>query len=160
MIQLRQSVVAATDQCENLASVRVDRDQRNLRIRNRCRLLALGCLVLLADDLVHVLHADLDRLRSSSFQVGIERSVDTEILVGKVLVADSLDKLVVHEVDEVGSLARIDVWRRESKRFGFGACGFACRDGVCLNHGVEHDVAALHSALGMAIGIAIAWVLK
>ncbi len=71
----------------------------------------------------------------------------------EVLIADALDELVVDEVDEVGGFAGVDVGRCEAKGFGLGARGFAGCDGAGFDHGVEDDVAALHGALRMAVGI-------
>ena len=81
-------------------------------------------LVQLADELVDVLHADLDGLGGGALELGVERGVDAEALVREVLVADALDELVVDEIDEVGGFAGVDVGRREAKRLGLGAAGF------------------------------------
>ena len=159
VIELRDAIVAAADQREDLAGVRVDGDERDLRIGDGAGFFALGGLVQLADELVYVLHADLDGLGGGALQFGVERGVDAEALVGEVLIADALDELIVDEIDEVGSFAGVDVGRSEAKRFGLGACGLAGGDGAGFDHGVEDDVAALHGALGMTVGIAIAGVL-
>ncbi len=110
-------------------------------------------LVLLADHLVDVLHADFDGLGGGALEVGVERGVDAEALVGEVLVADALDELVVDEVDEVGRFAGVDVGGGETEGLGFGAGGLGCGDGAGLDHGVEDDVAAVDGALGVAIGV-------
>ena len=112
--------------------------------------------MLLADDLVDVLHADFDGLGGGALQIGVERGVDAEALMREILVADALDELVVNEVDEVGCFAGVDVGRSEAKWLGLGASGFARGDGAGLDHGVENDVAARHGALGVAIGIEVA----
>ena len=153
VVELRDAVVAAADECEDLAGVRVDGDERDLRIGDGAGLFSLGGLVQLADELVDVLHADLDGFGGGALQFGVERGVDAEALVGEVLVADAFDELVVDEIDEVGSFAGVDVGWSEAEGFGFGAAGFAGGDGAGFDHGVEDDVAAFHGALGMAVGI-------
>ena len=107
----------------------------------------------LTDELVDVLHSDLDGLGGGTLKFGVERGVDAEALVGDVLVADVLDELVVDEVDEVGGFAGVDVWRGEAE--GFGLCGLRLTggDGAGFDHGFEDYVAALHGALGMAVGV-------
>ena len=97
------------------------RNERDLRIGDRARVFAFGRLMLLANDLVDIAHADLDGLGGGALQLGIERGVDAEVLMRQVLIADALDKLVVDEVDEVRSFAGIDVRRREAERFSLGA---------------------------------------
>ena len=81
VVELRDAVVAAADQREDLAGVGVDGDERDLRIGDGAGLLAFGRLVLLADDVVDVVHADLDGLGGGALQIGIERGVDAEALV-------------------------------------------------------------------------------
>ncbi len=121
MVELRDAVVAAADEREDLAGVRVERDERDLRIGDGAGLLTFGGLVQLADELVDVLHADFDGFGGGALELGVERGVDAQALVGEVLVADALDELVVDEVDEVGSFAGVDVGRGEAERFGLGA---------------------------------------
>jgi hypothetical protein len=133
--------------------VRVDGDECNLRISDGFGSFPFGRLVQLADKLVHVLHADLDGFGGGALEVRIERGVDSKALVGEVLVADAFDELIVDEVDEVRSFARVDVGRGKAERFSFGAVCLIGGDGACLDHGVEDKIAALHSALRMAIGI-------
>ncbi len=149
VIELRDSVVAASDEGEDLAGVRVERDEGDLRVRDVCFI----ALVLFADHLVDVLHADIDGLRRGALQVGVERGVDAETLVGEVLIADALGELIVDKIDEVGSFAGVDVGGCEAERLGFGSGGFSCGDGTGLDHGVEDDVAAGEGAFGMTIGI-------
>ncbi len=121
VIELRDAVVAAADEREDLSGVGVERDEGDLRVGDGPGLFAFRCFVPLADDLVDVLHADLDGIGGGALQVGVERGVDAEVLMREVLIADALHELVVDEVDEVGSLAGVDVGRRETERFGFGA---------------------------------------
>ena len=73
--------------------------------------------------------------------------------MSSVLVADALDDLIVDEVDEVGRFAGVDVGSGEAEGLGLGAGGFGCGDGAGLDHGVEDDVAALHGALWVAVGV-------
>ena len=63
------------------------------------------------------------------------------------------------EIDEVGGLGRVDIGRGQPQRLGLGAVGLRLRDGPGLHHRIEHQVAPLHGAVGMAIGIAPTWVL-
>ena len=74
-------------------------------------------------------------------------------------VAEALDDLVVDEIDEVGSFAGVDVGRSEVEGLGLGALGLGCGDGSGFDHGVEDEVAALHGALGVTVGVAVVGVL-
>ena len=118
MVQLRDTIVAPADQREHLAGVRIEGNQRDLRIRDRC--MPFLCSL---------------RIRSSTFfmpastaseaarlQLRIERRVDAQRAGARdVRVAEALHDLVVHEVDEVGRFAAIHVRRREAQRLGLGA---------------------------------------
>ena len=153
MVELGDAVVAASDEGEDLASVRIEGDEGDLGIVDggRC-----SCRAELADQFVDIFHADLDGLGGGALEFGVERGVDAEALVGEALVADALDELIVDEIDEVGGFAGVDVGRSEAKGLGLGAAGFGGGDGAGLDHGVEDDVAALHGALGVAVGIEVA----
>ena len=160
MVELRDAVVAAADEGEDLSGVGVDGDERDLRVGDGGGGLALGGLVLLADDVVDDLDAGFDGLGGGALEIGVERGVDAEVLVGGVLVADALDDLVVDEIDEVGGFAGFDVGGGEVEGLGLGAGGFGGGEGSGLDHGVEDEVAAFHGALGVAVGIAVAGVLE
>jgi len=160
VVDLGDAIVTPADQRENLSGVRVDGDQGNLRIGDRFGLFALGCFLLLADDFINVAHSDLNGVGSNLLEVGVERGVDAEVLMREVLIADALDELVVDEVDEVGGFAGVDVGRRKAERFSLGFLGLRGGDGFGFHHGVEDDVAALHGAFGVAIGVAVAGVLQ
>ena len=103
-----------------------------------------------------MLHAGFDGLGGGALQLGVERGVDAQRGVRGVGVAEALHDLVVDQVDEVGRFAGVDVGRSEVERLGLGALGFAGGDGFGLDHGVEDEVAALHGAVGMAVGIEVA----
>ena len=154
VVELGDAVVAASDESEDLAGVGVEGDEGDLRVVDGVG--ASLALVQLADHLVDIFHADLDGLGGGALEFGIERGVDAEALVGEALVADALDELIVDEIDEVGGFAGVDVGRSEAEGLGFGAAGFGGGDGAGLDHGVEDEVAALHGALGMAVGIEVA----
>ena len=104
----RDAIVATANQCKHLAGVWVDGNQRDLWIGDGTGFFALGSLMLLAHDLVDVPHADLYSFRGGALQFGVERSVNSEALVGQVLVADALDELIMDKVDKVRGLR----WRR------------------------------------------------
>ena len=61
----------------------------------------------------------------------------------------------MNQVDEVGRLAGVDAGVDEMQRLGLGALGLILGDGAGFDHGVEHQVAALDGALGMAEGIEV-----
>ena len=107
-------------------------------------------------ELVHLLvdhvNGRIDGGRGDALQVGIERGVDAQAFEVGVALADPLQQLVVDQVDEVGRLAGIDAGRGKMQRLGLGALGLVLGDGAGLDHGVEHQVAALDGALRMAEG--------
>jgi hypothetical protein len=79
VVELRDAVVAAADEREDLAGVGVERDERDLRIGD----VGVALLVQFADELVDVLHADVDGFGGGALQFGIERGVDAEALVAR-----------------------------------------------------------------------------
>ncbi len=149
VVELGGAVVAAADKGEDLAGVGVEGDERDLGI---------GVSVVLADELVYVAHAGFNGFRGDALELGVERGVDAEGLVVQV-VAETLDELFMDEVDEVGGFGGVDVGWGEIERGGFGSFGLIGGDGAGLGHGVEDDVAALHGAFRVAVGVAAVGVL-
>ena len=162
MIQLAPAVVSSTNQRQHRSGVRVERDQRHLRLRAlgdlRFHFLAhlhlLGAHLL--DLLIDQLDAHLDRLRRRFLQIGIERGVNPVGLIVQIVFAELVDQRVAHHVDEIRSVAGLYIRRRELQRRGFGLVGLLPSDGVGFHHRVEHQVAALQSALGMPVGRKVA----
>jgi len=138
---------------KDLAGVRVQRDESDLRIAERLFGLAFARAVQFADKLIDALHAHLDGLGSGALQVGVERGVDAQVLMREVLIADALHKLVVDEIDEVGGLAGVDVGRCQVEGLGLGDGRFFLGNGPGLDHRVEYDIAPRHRALGMAVWV-------
>ena len=66
----------------------------------------------------------------------------------------------MHQIDEVRRFAGIHAGGGEMQRLGLGALGLFLGDGAGLDHGIEHQVAALDGAVGMAIGIEVAGALN
>ncbi len=148
VVELGDAVVAASDESEDLAGVRIEGDEGDLWVVDGGGALA----VQFADHLVDIFHADLDGFGGGALEFWIERGVDAEALMREALVADALDELIVDEIDEVGGFAGVDVGWGEAEGLGLGAAGLGGGDGTGLDHGVEDDVAALHCALGVLIG--------
>ncbi len=105
----------------------------------------------LIDLLVHQLHAFVDGFGGGALQVGIDGGVDPQRLLVQLAFAELVGELVLHQVDKVGSVAGFNVGRRQLQRSGLGAVGLLAGDGAGLDHGVEHQVAALQRALGMPV---------
>jgi hypothetical protein len=80
VIELGRAVVAAADEGENLAGVRVESDESHLGIGDS----GVAFAVKLADQLVDVLHADFDGVGGGLLQGRIERGVDAQSGVGCV----------------------------------------------------------------------------
>ena len=76
MVELGGAVVAASNESKNLSGVRVERDERYLRVGDRCGLLTFGGLMQVANEVIDVLHADLDRFGRDLLKIGVERSID------------------------------------------------------------------------------------
>jgi hypothetical protein len=92
---------------------------------------------------------------ASALQVGIERGVDAQAFAVEVALAELLHQLIVHQVDEVGRFAGVHAGRGQMQRLGLGALGLVLGDGAGLDHRIEHQVAALDGAVGMAEGIEV-----
>ncbi len=155
VVELGCAVVGAADEGEDLAGLRVEGNERELGIGDGAGFFA----VRFADHLVDVALAGFYGLGREALELRIQRGVDAEGLVGKV-VAEALDELIVDEVNEVGRFAGVDVGLGEAEGFGFGAGRFGFGDAAGLDHGVEDEVAALHGAVGMTVRIAVAGVLE
>ena len=83
--------------------------------------------MVLADELVYdVAHAGFNGFRGDALELGVERGVDAERLMVEV-VAETLDELLMDEVDEVWGFAGVDVRGGEVERAGFGAGGLVGR---------------------------------
>ncbi len=157
VIQLAKAVIASADESENCSGMRIEYDHRHLRLRAGenfglyflADLLALGAH--LFDLLIDQLHSHLDGLRRRLLQVGIERSVDAIGLVVEIMFGELLQQRVAHHVDEIGRVAGFHVRRGELQRCGLGLLRLLARDGVGIDHGIEHQIAALESTLRMAI---------
>ncbi len=149
MVELGDAVVATADESEDLAGMGIEGDERDLGIGD----VSVTLFVHFADEVVDTLHAGIDCFGRGTLEFWIERGVDAEAGVGGVGVADALDDLVVDEIDEVGSFAGFDVGLGEVEWLGLGAGGFGLGDGTGFDHGGENGVAALHCALGVAVGV-------
>ena len=81
----------------------------------------IALLVLPANQVVDILHAGVHRFGGGALQFRVERGVDAERVVAKLLVAEPLGKLVMHQVDEVRRFTRIHAGLREDQRLSLGA---------------------------------------
>ena len=86
VVVLRVGVVAAADKGENLAGVRVQGDESDLRNGGRFAWFAVA----LRDDLVDVFHAEFHGIGGSVLEVGVERGVDAQGGVGLLLIGKTL----------------------------------------------------------------------
>ncbi len=161
VVQLADAIVAPANQCQHLAGMGIECDERHLRhgpVLHRG--LDLGVLSLpnlglpgahLDDLRVHQLHAFIDGFGSGALQVGIDGGVNPQRLLVEVVLAELIGELVLHQVDEIRSIAGLNVRRSQLQRSGFGGVGLCAGDGAGLNHRVEHEVAPLQCTLGMPI---------
>ena len=154
MVELAGPIVASANEREHLASVGVERHQRDLRVgdvrgdlRDHLAALLHAMGVQLAHLIVHLLHHGLDRLGGSVLKLRVERGVDAQALSVHVLVAELLHQLLMNEIDEIGGLAGVHIPGREPDGLGLGAVRFVPGDGVCVYHRIEHQVAPLHGAV-------------
>ena len=92
-------------------------------------------------------------LRGQALQVRIERSVDAQPFAIEIAIAEPLRQLVVHQVDEVGRFACVHAGRDQMQWLSLGVLGLLLGNGAGLDHRVEHQVAPLDRAFGMAVGI-------
>ena len=132
MIQLGGAITAPAHQRQHLASVRIERHKRHLRICPGLTWLVMSML------LVHLfidnVDCGIDRGSSFPLQIRIERSVDAQSFAVKVAIAEFLLHLVMNQVDEVGCLAGVYAGFREMERLSFGALGLLLGDGAGFHH--------------------------
>ena len=89
VIHLRRAVAAPAHQRQHLAGVRIERDQRHLRID-----VGLAQLLVARMQLVHLLvhhvNGGVDRVGGQALQIGIERGVDAQPFAVEVAIAELL----------------------------------------------------------------------
>ena len=106
MIQLRDAIAAPAHQRQHLASVRIKRHEGYLGIYVwHAELLVAG--VQLVYFFVNHMDCGFYRRRGNALQVRIERSVDAQAFAVEVALAELLQQLLMHQVDEVGRLAGV-----------------------------------------------------
>jgi hypothetical protein len=88
VVQLRVAVAAPADQRQHLAGVRIERDQRHLRID--VGLPGLSLRVQLVHLLVDDVNGGVDGRGGSALQIGIERGVDAQAFAVEVALAELL----------------------------------------------------------------------
>ena len=137
-VVLRLVVGASADERENLARARIDTDERGL---------GLAFALAPRQQLVHLGQAVSHRVLRETLQVQVERGVDIDGLVGRrgqprVQVVERLAD-VVHEVRRLGFERAL----HDGERFAGGARGLVGLGVACVDHGVQHDVAALAAPL-------------
>ena len=133
MVQLAESIISAPNQSQNLASVGIHRDQRDLRLRSRCDLgfvltltnsYALGAV--LEHLIINQLDAALDRLRCGALQVRIEGGVDPIGLFVHLPLGNFRDKRFPDQINKVRRLTGFHIGRSKFQGSGFGLiCLFA-----------------------------------
>ena len=157
VVHLRDAIAASADQRQHLAGVRIESHQRHLRIGDGSGAEAAALFhpvatrVELFHLLVHDVDGGIDGRGGKALQVGIEGGVDAQALEVGVALADLLQKLLVDQVDEVGSFAGVDAGGGEMQRLGLGALRLLLGDGAGFHHRVQHQVAALNGAVRMAV---------
>ena len=159
VIELANSVVAPSRERQNVSSVRINGDQRNLRVGSRSHLsfkLALGhsdaFAALLEYLRVHQFDAFLDGLSGGALQIRIKRGVNTVGLVVDFAFIELGEKRIANHVNEVRRFAGFHIRRRQLQRRGFCFVSLRTRDGMGVKHGFQHQIAAFERALWMAIG--------
>ena len=158
VIQLAPAVVSSPDQSQDRTGVRVERNQRHLRLRARrhlrfqflAHLYTLGAH--LGDLLIYQLDAHFDGLRCRLLQVGIERGVNPVGLLIQIMFVEPVDQSVAHHIDEIRRVAGLHVRRRQLQRRSLGLLRLLASDGVVFHHRIQHQVAPLQGALGMPVG--------
>ena len=143
--------------------MRVHGDERHLRLwagRDGGFKLVLPDLGLVGphfrDLIVHQLDADFDRLRRRPLQSRIERRVDAVLLFVDLVLVQFVDDGVANHIHKVRCIAGLNVRGGQFQRRRLGFVGLLARDGVSLDHGLDHGIAPFQGALGVAIGRKIA----
>ena len=107
MIQLALPVIAPANDRLDFSGPRVQRDQRDLCLRDRLATSLLGLIapplvVFFCQEQIHILHPRIDSGGRCTLQSGIERRVNTEILAQQFVLGVFVEQVVFHHVDEVG----------------------------------------------------------
>ena len=105
----------------------------------------------LGDLVVHQLDSGFDGLSGGALQVWIERGVNAIGLLVDLALRQFADDGVADQIDKIGSIAGLHVWRREFKRSGLGFVRLFSGDGASLNHAVENKIPPFSGALRMAV---------
>ena len=103
------------------------------------------------DLVIDQLDSHFHRLRGRALQVGIECRIDAIGLIVQLVLVELVDQRIAHQVDVVRSITGFDVRRRQLERRGFGLVRFRPGNRVRVGHSVQHDIAAIQRALGMAV---------
>ena len=108
MVELAQTIITSTHQSQNLASMRIERYQRHLWIRNYfCRASLGQFLAALLHHLVNSLHSFVDGIGGHLLQVRIKRRINAQAFGVVSRVAELLSETLADQVDKVGRFARI-----------------------------------------------------
>ena len=149
VVELGDAVIAAADQRQYLAGMWVESYQRDLWSGDG--LGVLGSRATPFHQLIDRLHAFSDGFIGDLLQIGIERAVDAKALRGVLRLAVAADKLIVHDVDEVGSETAIDGARREAQRLLARRFGLGLGNVMRIHHGAEDDVAPRDRACALVM---------
>ena len=138
--------------------MRIHRHQRNLSFRS---FLNFGFVFVLSDLdafrpqllylLINQLHARFHRLRCRPLKLRIKRRINPVRLVVHLPLIELADQRLTHQIDEVRRIAGFNIRRGQLQWRSFSLLCISFCDGVCLDHAVEHQVAAFQRALRMPI---------
>src|SRR5207253_11475314 len=99
VVELADAVIAPADKGFQLPGVRVQGDQRDLRLVGLRRRRALRPL-LLGELAIDLRHPCADRVRGGALQVKIEGGINPEAVGNQIALRELREQLVFHHVDE------------------------------------------------------------
>src|SRR5947209_4534141 len=161
MVELAVSVVASADQGEHIPGMRIESHQRHLGRRpGENPGLGLGVLAFadfhltgakFCDLLIHLADAHRNRFSSSFLQRGIKGGVDAVSGAVQIVFSIFREQLLADEIDKIGSIAGFHVLGGQLQRSSFSGICLGAAQNLVFNHGFQHQVAAFHGALRMAV---------
>ena len=148
-VELGLVIVPAPHQSLDLAGVRVEGNQSNLREGGRVFPLSKS----LGDLGIHFRQGFPDGLSGGALQTKVKAGVDAIASRDQLLLREVPQQLVAHQVNEIGGVVGLHILRRNGEFFFPGLVGLLLGDQTNRHHALEDMVAPLAGAVRVAVEI-------